>query len=87
MKTTIDRAGRIVIPKEVRRQAGWAPGSQLEVEWRDGKVEIEPAALPVRLERRGHFVVAVPLIDVPPLAAEQVEATREQILREREASF
>src|SRR5437870_6379036 len=60
MRTTIDRAGRIVIPAELRRQAGLQPGMQIEIDLRDGRIEIEPAPIRVRLERRGPFLVAVP---------------------------
>jgi AbrB family looped-hinge helix DNA binding protein len=83
MKTTIDSAGRMVIPKEIRRQAGLTPGMPLEIHWRDGKIEIEPAFLPVKLVREGRFVVAVPEVDVPPLTAEIMEETRRAIEEER----
>ena len=43
MKTTMDRAGRLVIPKEIRREAKLVPGVPLEVKWREGRIEIEPA--------------------------------------------
>ena len=46
MRTTTDAAGRLVIPKEIRREAGLKPGMVLEVHWRDGHIEIEPAPLP-----------------------------------------
>lgn len=39
MKTTIDAVGRLVIPKELRREAGLQPGSQLEIRWRQGLIE------------------------------------------------
>jgi AbrB family looped-hinge helix DNA binding protein len=32
MKTTIDRAGRVVIPLALRQRAGFEPGAELEVE-------------------------------------------------------
>lgn len=83
MKTTIDAAGRLVIPSAVRREAGLRPGMPLEVHWRDGRIEIEPAPIAVRLERRGRFLVAVPDGDVPTLSAEAVEATREALRQER----
>jgi AbrB family looped-hinge helix DNA binding protein len=79
MKTTIDSAGRIVIPKEIRKQAGLAAGMPLEVSWRDGIIEIEPTYLPVALERRGRFLVAVPQQDVPALTTEIVERTRRAV--------
>lgn len=50
MKTTIDTAGRLVIPKELRREAGLQPGTELEIRWRQGLIEIEPAPLPVKLK-------------------------------------
>ncbi|HZS92352.1 MAG TPA: AbrB/MazE/SpoVT family DNA-binding domain-containing protein, partial [Chloroflexota bacterium] len=43
MKTTMDAAGRLVIPREIRRQAGLQPGMPVEVRWHDGRIEIEPA--------------------------------------------
>ena len=83
MITTIDAAGRLVIPKEVRRQAGLEPGMRLEVRLHDGCIEIEPARLDVTLQRRGRFIVAVPTTPVPPLTVETVESTRRRVLRER----
>jgi AbrB family looped-hinge helix DNA binding protein len=83
MKTTIDSAGRLVIPKEIRRQAGWPPGTALEVRWRDGRIEIEPAPAQIRLVRRGRFLVAVSDIEAEPLTAEAVETTRAVLARER----
>jgi AbrB family looped-hinge helix DNA binding protein len=83
MITTIDPAGRLVIPKEIRQQAGLEPGMPLEVRLIEGHIEIEPAPLAVTLERRGRFLVAVPKEPVPALTLEQVEATRRMIRRER----
>lgn len=83
MKTTIDAAGRMVIPKEIRQEAGLKPGMPLDVRWRDGCIEIEPAPLPVKLVRRGHLLVAVPQKEVAPLTGETVEHTRKTLRRER----
>jgi len=79
----MDAAGRLVIPSQVRRQAGLRPGMPLDVRWHDGRIEIAPAPVPVRLERRGHLLVAVPEEPVTPLQAETVEATREALRQER----
>lgn len=83
MKTTIDRAGRLVIPKEIRREAQLAPGVPLEVRWRDGRIEIEPVPAAVRLQRRGRLLVAVPAKKLPTLLPETVEQTRARLLEER----
>jgi AbrB family looped-hinge helix DNA binding protein len=84
MKVTIDRAGRLVIPKELREQAGIGPGTEVKICYRDGHLEIEPETLPVRLVRQGRFLVAVPLVDVPPLTNEIVEQTLDQLRRQHE---
>lgn len=83
MKTTIDAAGRIVIPKKLREQAGLQPGMELEVRCRDGRIEVEPAAPGYQMERRGRFLVAVTGSTTATLTREMVEETREDIRRER----
>ncbi len=83
MNTTIDAAGRVVIPREVRRQAGLNPGTVVEVRCRDGRVEIDAAPLKVKLVQRGHLLVAVAEEPVEPLTTEIVERTLEELRRER----
>ena len=83
MKTTIDPAGRLVIPKQIRQEAGLRPGMPLDVRWRAGRIEIEPAPLPVKLVRKGRLLVAVPDKDVTQLSADTVERTRQALRRER----
>jgi len=58
MKIAIDSAGRVVIPKPLREAAGLAPGDEMEVRYRDGKIEIEPTAAPVKFKRKGGLLVA-----------------------------
>jgi AbrB family looped-hinge helix DNA binding protein len=57
MKIAIDDAGRLVIPKELRNAAGLVPGVELEVEYRDGRIEIEPSPSAVKLRRRGSLTI------------------------------
>jgi AbrB family looped-hinge helix DNA binding protein len=83
MKSTIDAAGRVVVPAAIRRQAGLEPGTRLEIRFRDGLVEIEPDPLPVALKRRGRWLVAVPDADVDALTADTVETTRRTLRRAR----
>lgn len=49
-------------------------------------IEIEPTPLPVKLKKRGRFLVAVPDQAVEPLTSENVERTRRQIRRSRSVS-
>jgi len=83
MKTTIDHAGRLVIPKDIRRESGIKPGMPLEVRWEKGAIAIIPAPLEVKLERKGRLLVAVPAKDTPRLSADTVERTRKTLRKER----
>jgi AbrB family looped-hinge helix DNA binding protein len=74
MKTTIDAAGRVVIPKSIRESARIHPGSELEVELVGDVIEIRPIPGSVRLERKGGLLVAV-ADDVEPLQQSTVDAT------------
>jgi len=84
IRSSIDAAGRLVIPKPLRDAAGLRPELPLEIRLRDGRVEIEPAPLEVRIEMRHGVAVAVPAGPVPPVTAEDVEAIRRRIREERE---
>ncbi|MGD9894017.1 MAG: AbrB/MazE/SpoVT family DNA-binding domain-containing protein [Dehalococcoidia bacterium] len=80
MKTTIDNAGRVVIPKKIREAAGIEPGMELDVRLCEGRVEIEPAAVPVKLVRRpGGMLVAVPEVPIDPLPHEVVEQMLDEL--------
>ncbi len=81
MKTTIDRAGRLVVPKKIREAAGILPGSELTIRVNDGRIEIEPAPLDVRIVKRGSLTVAVPRKRVPALTPEAVEQTLDRLRR------
>lgn len=81
----MDASGRLVIPLEVRREAGLEPGAPLRIEFREGVIEIEPEPLTVTLEKRGRLLVASPATKGARLRAATVEQTR-QSLRGREAA-
>jgi AbrB family looped-hinge helix DNA binding protein len=72
MTTTIDHAGRVVIPKSLREQVGLLPGTQIEIQVRNGHLEIEPVAV-MSVERRGRFLVAVPPLGTPTVAPEEID--------------
>jgi AbrB family looped-hinge helix DNA binding protein len=83
MRITIDAAGRVVIPKVLREQAGLRPGVSLDVRVAGGKIEIEPAPEAVRLVRKGRLLVAVRRRPGPRLTAGAVERTRRALEDER----
>ena len=58
MTTTIDNAGRVVIPKSLRDQMGLVPGTEIEIRMRDGHLEIEPVAV-MTMAKRGRFFVEI----------------------------
>ena len=77
----MDEAGRLVIPRAIRREAALEPGVPLEIRWRDGVIELEPKPLPVVLRRKGRLLVATPTSDVATLRSAEVERTRRDIRR------
>jgi AbrB family looped-hinge helix DNA binding protein len=81
MKTTIDGAGRLVVPKEIRSRLGLTPGQALEISERDGRIEIEPPSVNISLVDQGHGLVAVPDRELPPLTDEIVRETLERVRR------
>jgi len=76
MIVSIDRVGRLVIPKEIREAAGIEAGMPLEVTCREGRIEIAPRRRPVRIEKKGMLQVAVSVDAVKPLTRAAVSETQ-----------
>ncbi len=81
MRTTIDSAGRVVIPKDLRMRLGLSGGDSVEILERDGHLEIGVVPSVMRLEESDHGPVAVPEEDLPPLTEEIVRSTIERSRR------
>ncbi len=82
MRTTIDSAGRIVVPKRLRDALHLTGGETLELEVRDGRLEAEPLATPMRLRpAKDGGVAAVADHALAPLTTEEVRETLEQTRR------
>jgi AbrB family looped-hinge helix DNA binding protein len=60
MKTTIDKAGRVVIPAPIRMRAGLRPGTELDVIVDDVSVRLIRRVPGPRLVRVGRRLVARP---------------------------
>ncbi|MFZ0216875.1 MAG: AbrB/MazE/SpoVT family DNA-binding domain-containing protein [Candidatus Dormiibacterota bacterium] len=76
MLTTIDAAGRLVVPKALREQLGLAAGTELELQVVDGALEVKIPSR-VRVEQGPHGVrFAADAAD--RLTADQVRDLMEQ---------
>ena len=62
MRTTIDKAGRVVIPAGIRDRAGLTAGSEVEITVDDFGIRIERVAAGPRLVRVGRRLVARPTV-------------------------
>lgn len=62
MRTTIDKAGRVVIPASVRDRLGLGPGTAIEVTVDETGVRLEPVSPGPRLIRVGRRLVARPTV-------------------------
>jgi AbrB family looped-hinge helix DNA binding protein len=60
MRTTIDKAGRVVIPASIRDRAGLTAGTELEITADDTGVRIERVAPGPKLVKVGRRLVARP---------------------------
>ena len=57
METTLDRFGRVVIPKKVRSRLGVEAGTVFEIEESDGEIHLKPILeTPVIVEKGGILV-------------------------------
>ncbi len=82
MITTIDKAGRIVVPKALRDELSLTAGQELEISVVDGRLEIETPTTPMHLVRDefGYWVAEADR-PMPPLTQEMVREVLEQIRR------
>ena len=63
MRTTIDKAGRVVIPSSYRLHAGFEPGATLEISLDECGVRLQRVAPGPRLVRVGNRLVARPVVE------------------------
>lgn len=59
METTIDSAGRIVVPKQLRERLGLEAGATVDISLYGDGLHIAPAGRTARLEERDGHLVAV----------------------------
>ena len=78
MRTTIDKAGRVVIPATIRERAGFAPGTALEITADETGIRIERVAAGPKLVRIGKRLVARPTVAADDRTAVDVAALIEE---------
>ncbi len=81
MRTTIDGAGRVVIPKALRDEAGLAAGVEVDVQVRDGRIELEPAIVAMRIVKRGRRTALEAEGQMPMLTSADVRTVLEHVRR------
>jgi AbrB family looped-hinge helix DNA binding protein len=78
---TLDRAGRVVLPKPVRDELQVGPGDSLELHSSEDEIILRPARGKARMyKKQGVWV----LHGGAPLAPDVVEKTIQRVRRERE---
>jgi AbrB family looped-hinge helix DNA binding protein len=78
---TVDKAGRIVLPKPVRDELQLQAGDSLELEISGQEIKLRPVRSKMRLHREDGMWV---FTSDEPLPANLVEDTMEAVRRERE---
>ena len=86
MNTTVsmDKAGRIVLPKAVREELQLTPGNALDLEVAEDRIVLRPARSKPRMYKKQGIWV---LHTGAPMPADVVENTIKKIRKEREDGF
>lgn len=81
MRTTIDGAGRIVVPKAMRDSMGLTAGREIDVVFTDGRIEIELAPVEVEVDTASGPPRLVARHDQPPLTDSEIRDVLESTRR------
>ena len=78
MRTTIDKAGRVVIPAAIRERAGLTPGAELEITEDELGVRLARVTAGPRLVKVGKRLVARPTVTTAERPRINIEALIEE---------
>jgi AbrB family looped-hinge helix DNA binding protein len=78
MRTTIDKAGRVVIPAAARDRAGFRPGTTLEISLDELGIRLQRVAPGPRLVKVGRRLVARPTVGADERPAVDVASLVEE---------
>ena len=81
MRIAIDAVGRLVVPKALRDELGISGATELEIEARDGVIELAVADTPARIEERPGGVVITTDTPMKPLTVQDVRAAIDRTRR------
>lgn len=81
MRTTIDAAGRLVVPKALRDAMGLVPGRAVDIVFTNGRLEIDLAPAEVHVDVDDELPLLVADEDLPALTDEQIRETLEATRR------
>lgn len=81
MRTTIDGAGRIVVPKAIREVLGLYGGQEIELRATESGIEIEVPPTEMHLEEQDGLLVAVSQVALPRLTRDAVRETLDRVRR------
>ncbi len=81
MRITIDSVGRLVVPKSLRDELGITGPTELEIEARDGMIELAVADIPARVEDRPDGAVITTDVPMTPLTIDVVRAAIDRTRR------
>lgn len=84
MKATIDRGGRVVIPKPLRDKAGLEAGTEVDIRFTEGIVEIIPSPAGGGIVPEDGLWVWEPSPGTPPVAPGEIRRAIEEIREERQ---
>lgn len=82
MRTTIDRAGRVVVPKSLRAALRLNGGDEVEITLRGERIELVPAPRQVQLREGPHGILTSDL-DLPAHGPDEVRDALERSRRDR----
>lgn len=81
MRIAIDSVGRLVVPKSLRDELGITGPTELEIEARDGMIELAVADVRARVEDRPDGAVITTDVPMAPLTIDEVRAAIERTRR------
>ncbi len=83
-KLTLDKAGRVVIPKPIRDEMGLGPGAALKIEKKNDKIVLSPIYAEPRYYKKHGILVRE---TGTPITVEMVNSVIEAMRDEREARW